>query len=123
MSPQSDPAQQHGPPTEAPDAIRRALAEAAAAVSSVGEDDVLDIGLELRQVSAGVMFLHERTTEVDPLEHDGLAAEIGERDGLALEILGGELRSGLADFLGIDGDQRESTGDSSVDDGFHRDGD
>ena len=43
MSPQTDPAQQHSPPAGASDTTRRALAEVAAAVSSVGEDDIFQV--------------------------------------------------------------------------------
>ena len=84
-------------------------------------DDALGrvIGLEFLHVAGAVMLLHERAAEVDPFEDDDLALQFAERDGFAVQVFRVERGSGLADFGGGGGDERECSDDGGEEDGFH----
>ena len=78
-----------------------------------GGDDFL---LEFLHLAAFVELLHERAAGVIPFEDDGLALEVGEADGLAVEGLAGEVRSRLADFRSGERDDGHEAGEEGGED-------
>ena len=65
-----------------------------------------DLLLEFLHLAGVIELADDGAAGVVPFEDDGLALEVGEADGLAVEGLAREVRSNLADFGGREGGHR-----------------
>lgn len=72
--------------------------------------------LEFLHLASVVELLHGRAAWVIPFEDNGLALEVGEADGLAVEGLTGEVRSSFADVSGRKGGHCREAGEEGGED-------